>query len=138
MRLFRETFGWDILMRHFNETFWWNILMKHFDESCWRDILIRTYDDIVIKKLWRDIWMRHFISNINLFLHNSYGTPKFPDCGTLFEADWVENLRLEYTKPYVPFWWVHIRNRPCIMGRSRRNPPCILGGTIQNSCLAKC
>ena len=27
-----------------------------------------------------------------LFLHNSYGTPEFPDCGNLVGADWMENL----------------------------------------------
>ena len=29
-----------------------------------------------------------------LFFHNSYGTPKFPDCGNLVGADWMENLFL--------------------------------------------
>ena len=42
-----------------------------------------------------------------LFFHNSYGTPEFPYCGNLVEADWVGNLRRDHTELYVQFSWVH-------------------------------
>ena len=38
-----------------------------------------------------------------LFFHNSYGTPKFPDCGNLVGADWMENLRWGDTEPSMHF-----------------------------------
>ena len=38
------------------------------------------------------------------FLHNSYGTPKFADCGNVVG---VENLSWDHTEPYIPFRWVH-------------------------------
>ena len=34
-----------------------------------------------------------------LFLHNSYGTLEFPDCGNLVGADGMGNLRWANTKP---------------------------------------
>ena len=34
-----------------------------------------------------------------LFLHNSYSTPEFTDCGNLVGADWMENLRWCNTEP---------------------------------------
>ena len=48
-----------------------------------------------------------YISNrkyVVFFLHNSYGAPKFADCGNVVE---VENLRGNHTEPYIPFRWVH-------------------------------
>ena len=38
-----------------------------------------------------------------LFLHNSYGTPKFPDCGNLVGEDWMGNLRWANTEPSMHF-----------------------------------
>ena len=38
-----------------------------------------------------------------LFLHNSYGTPEFPDCGYLVGADWMETMRWANTEPFVHF-----------------------------------
>ena len=38
-----------------------------------------------------------------LFLHNSYGTPKFPDCGNHVGADWMENLRWASMDPFMHF-----------------------------------
>ena len=37
------------------------------------------------------------------FLHNSYGTLEFPDCGNLEGADCMENLRWANTDPLVHF-----------------------------------
>ena len=50
----------------------------------------------------------YFKYEVLLFiLHNSYGTPEFPDSGNLLGADWVENLKWDHTEPHVPFGWVH-------------------------------
>ena len=38
-----------------------------------------------------------------LFLHNSYGTPEFPDCGNHVGADWMENLRWANTEQSMHF-----------------------------------
>ena len=38
-----------------------------------------------------------------LFLHNSYVTPEFPDCGHLVGADWMENLRSADKIPTMHF-----------------------------------
>ena len=38
-----------------------------------------------------------------LFLHNSYGTPEFPDCGNLEETDWMESLRWANIEPSMHF-----------------------------------
>ena len=49
---------------------------------------------------------RHSISNRTffvLFLHNSYGTSEFPDCGNLVGADCMGNLRWANTEPSMPF-----------------------------------
>ena len=46
----------------------------------------------------------HSISNRAFWcLHNSYGTPEFPDCGNLVGADWIENLRWANTEPSMHF-----------------------------------
>ena len=36
-------------------------------------------------------------------LHNSYGTPEFPDCGNQVGADWMENPRWANTEPSMNF-----------------------------------
>ena len=36
------------------------------------------------------------------FLHNTYGTPEFPDSGNLVGADWMENLRWANTQRSIP------------------------------------
>ena len=38
-----------------------------------------------------------------LFLHNSYGTSEFPDCGNLVGADWMGNLRWANTEASMNF-----------------------------------
>ena len=38
-----------------------------------------------------------------LFLHNSYGTLEFPDCGNLVGADCMGNLRWANTEPSMHF-----------------------------------
>ena len=38
-----------------------------------------------------------------LFLHNSYGTLEFPDCGNLMRADGMENLRWANMELFMPF-----------------------------------
>ena len=38
-----------------------------------------------------------------LFLHNSYGTSDFPECGNLVGADCMGNLRLANTEPSMHF-----------------------------------
>ena len=38
-----------------------------------------------------------------LFLHNSYGTSEFPDCGNLVGADCMGNLRWANTEPSMHF-----------------------------------
>ena len=34
-----------------------------------------------------------------LFLHNSYGTPEFSDCGNLEGTDWIEDMRWANIEP---------------------------------------
>ena len=36
-----------------------------------------------------------------LFLHNSYGTPEFPNGGKLEGTDWMESLRWDNTEPSI-------------------------------------
>ena len=38
-----------------------------------------------------------------LFLHNSYGTPEFPDFGNLEGTDWMEDLRWANMQPSMHF-----------------------------------
>ena len=55
-----------------------------------------------MKKLIESLF--YFQENILvLFLHNSYGTPDFPDCGNLVGPDWMENLRWANTEPSMFF-----------------------------------
>ena len=38
-----------------------------------------------------------------IFLHNSYGTPEFPNCGNLEGTDWMEGLRWANKEPSMIF-----------------------------------
>ena len=38
-----------------------------------------------------------------LFLHDSYGTPEFPNCGNLVGTDWMEDLRWANMEPTMHF-----------------------------------
>ena len=38
-----------------------------------------------------------------LFLHISYGTPEFPDCGNLEGTDWMEDRRWANSEPSMHF-----------------------------------
>ena len=46
----------------------------------------------------------HSISNRTFcILHNSYGTPEFPNCGNQVGADWMENMRRANTEQSMHF-----------------------------------
>ena len=68
-----------------------------------------------------------------LFLHKSYGTPEFPDCGNLVGADGMENMRWANMEPFIHFR--ETNTDPSMHFRkANRIHPCILGRPIQMFC----
>ena len=58
-----------------------------------------------------------------LFLHNSYITTEFPDCGNLVGVDYVENLRWDHMELYIPLRWVH--TEPSVHLRKANTEPSV-------------
>ena len=69
--------------------------LKVKEETLWFSGHLRDLEDNKAKACY-------FKSDILvLFMHNSYGTSEFPDCGNLVGEDCMENLRWANTEPSV-------------------------------------